>query len=129
MSENAEAVAVAVLGLGEMGSALATTLLDAGHRVEPVAGQSSTADRQRGACGHDARGRRRRGRGGDRQCQGRCGGDGAAGAAASSLRGRTVVDLTDGSSEQSRTTGQLATEHGADYLHGQIMTIAPPSTM
>ncbi|GGN85202.1 NAD(P)-binding domain-containing protein [Nocardia rhizosphaerihabitans] len=51
------------------------------------------------------------------------------GAAASSLRGRTVVDLTDGSSEQSRTTGQLATEHGADYLHGQIMTIAPPSTM
>lgn len=41
------------------------------------------------------------------------------------LAGRTVVDLTDGSSEQSRATGQLVSEHGGDYLHGQIMTIAP----
>ncbi|MEV0333200.1 NAD(P)-binding domain-containing protein [Nocardia sp. NPDC050717] len=45
--------------------------------------------------------------------------------AGSALAGRTVLNLTDGPSEQARATAQLVAELGADYLHGQIMTIAP----
>lgn len=128
MSENAEAVAVAVLGLGEMGSALATTLLDAGHPVtvwnrsqdkaQPLIDKGARAAATPEAAVGAAEVVIVNVKGGAVATE-------LLGAAASALRGRTVVDLTDGSSEQSRATGQLVTEHGGDYLHGQIMTIAP----
>ncbi|WP_280295173.1 NAD(P)-dependent oxidoreductase [Nocardia abscessus] len=126
--ENAEAVTVAVLGLGEMGSVLAAALLDAGH---PVTVWNRSQDK---ADSPAAKGARRAAtpeaavgaaevvivnvKGGAVATE-------LLRAAGSVLPGRAVVDLTDGSSEQSRATGQLVTDHGADYLHGQIMTIAP----
>lgn len=41
------------------------------------------------------------------------------------LAGRTVVNLTDGTSAEARAVGEWVTGHDAEYLHGQIMTIAP----
>ncbi|WP_194818806.1 NAD(P)-binding domain-containing protein [Nocardia sp. XZ_19_385] len=128
MSENAEKVAVAVLGLGEMGSALAGALLDAGYQVtvwnrskdkaEPLvakgAHQAATPEAAVGAAEVVIV-----------NVKGGAAATELLGTAGSVLPGRTVVDLTDGTSEQSRATGQLVTAHGADYLHGQIMTIAP----
>ncbi|WP_431958431.1 NAD(P)-dependent oxidoreductase [Nocardia lijiangensis] len=126
--ENAETVSVAVLGLGEMGSALTAVLLDAGYpvtvwnrsedKVDPLAAKGA----RRAATSAAAVGAA------DVVIVNVKGGAVAAEllrGAGPELPGRTVVDLTDGSSEQSRATGQLVTEHGADYLHGQIMTIAP----
>ncbi|NNH75423.1 NAD(P)-dependent oxidoreductase [Nocardia uniformis] len=126
--ENEEAVSIAVLGLGEMGAALAIALLDAGHSVTVWNRSAEKADALAGK--------------GARRAETPGAAVGAAdivivnvkggavamellGAAGASLAGRTVVDLTDGSTEQSRATGKLANELGADYLHGQIMTIAP----
>ncbi|MGW6425753.1 NAD(P)-dependent oxidoreductase [Nocardia sp. NPDC055053] len=126
MSENA--VAVAVLGLGEMGSALAMTLLDAGHPVtvwnrsqdkaQPLIGKGARAAETPEAAVGAAEVVIVNVKGGAVATE-------LLGAAGSVLPGRTVVDLTDGTSEQSRATGQVVSEHGADYLHGQIMTIAP----
>ncbi|MGY0499034.1 NAD(P)-dependent oxidoreductase [Nocardia sp. FBN12] len=126
--ENAQAKAVAVLGLGEMGSALATALLDGGHRVTVWNRSQDKA--------HPLVAKGARLAATPTEAVGTAevvivnvkGGAVAADllrASGPELTGRTVVDLTDGSSEQSRATGQLVTELGADYLHGQIMTIAP----
>jgi 3-hydroxyisobutyrate dehydrogenase-like beta-hydroxyacid dehydrogenase len=41
------------------------------------------------------------------------------------LSGRTVVNLTDGTSAEAKAVAEWATAEGAEYLHGQIMTIAP----
>ncbi|MBP2193332.1 NAD(P)-dependent oxidoreductase [Nocardia goodfellowii] len=126
--ENEQAVAVAVLGLGEMGSALAVALLDAGY---PVTVWNRSEDKVHQLVAKGARPAATpeaavaaaevvivNVKGGAVAAE-------VLRTAASALPGRTVVDLTDGSSEQSRATGQLVTTHGADYLHGQIMTIAP----
>ncbi|MEU0542120.1 NAD(P)-binding domain-containing protein [Nocardia sp. NPDC005978] len=127
-NRNSKSTTVAVLGLGEMGSALAAALVDAGY---PVTVWNRTPDK---ADALVARGALRA-----------VAPEGAAGAAevviinvkggaaarellrttGPALKGRTVIDLTDGSSDESRATGELASEHGAGYLHGQIMTIAP----
>ncbi|MFD3701538.1 NAD(P)-dependent oxidoreductase [Nocardia sp. NPDC058658] len=128
MSENAQTPAVAVLGLGEMGSALATALLDAGYRVtvwnrsedkaHPLVAKGAQPAATPVAAVASA----------DVVIVNVKGGAVAADllrASGSELAGRTVVDLTDGSAEQSTTTGHLVIEHGANYLHGQIMTIAP----
>ncbi|MFE3444464.1 NAD(P)-dependent oxidoreductase [Nocardia sp. NPDC059180] len=119
---------VAVLGLGEMGSALAAALLDAGHpvtvwnrsedKIHPLAvkgAQRATTPEAAVAAAEVV----------VINVKGGAVATDLLRAAEPALPGRTVIDLTDGTSEQSRTTGQLATEYGADYLHGQIMTIAP----
>ncbi|NEW37811.1 NAD(P)-dependent oxidoreductase [Nocardia cyriacigeorgica] len=126
--ENAEQVAVAVLGLGEMGSALAATLVDAGYPVTVWNRSQNKADplvakgARRAATPEAAIGAAEvviiNVKGGAVAAE-------LLRAAGSVLPGRTVIDLTDGSSEQSRATGQSAIERGANYLHGQIMTIAP----
>jgi 3-hydroxyisobutyrate dehydrogenase-like beta-hydroxyacid dehydrogenase len=41
------------------------------------------------------------------------------------LAGRAVVNLTDGTSAEARAVAEWATDQGSEYLHGQIMTIAP----
>ncbi|MER7394133.1 NAD(P)-binding domain-containing protein [Streptomyces sp. NPDC000151] len=120
--------AVTVIGLGLMGQALAATFLKAGHRTtvwnrsadkagklvadgavlaatpaEAVAASElvvvcvSTYD-----VVHDVIGSL---------------GDG--------LRGKVVVNLTSGSSDQARQTAEWARKHGAQYLDGAIM-ITPP---
>ncbi|MFC9660128.1 NAD(P)-dependent oxidoreductase [Nocardia sp. NPDC127606] len=126
--ESAQATAVAVLGLGEMGSALAAALLDGGFsvtvwnrshdRAHPLVAKgarlAATPTEAVGAA--------------DVVIVNVKGGAVAADllrAAGAELAGRSVVDLTDGTSEHATATGQLVHEHGADYLHGQIMTIAP----
>ncbi|WP_147130483.1 NAD(P)-binding domain-containing protein [Nocardia ninae] len=126
--ENAEAVSVAVLGLGEMGSALAAALMAAGHAVtvwnrseskaQPlvVKGARWAATPEAAVAAAEV------------VIVNVKGGAVAAEllrAAGAASAGRAVVDLTDGTSEESRATGQLVTEFGAEYLHGQIMTIAP----
>ncbi|MFJ2666733.1 NAD(P)-dependent oxidoreductase [Nocardia fluminea] len=126
--ENAQATTVAVLGLGEMGSALAAALLDGGY---PVTVWNRSEDRahplvakgaQLAATPTEAVGAT------DVVIVNVKGGTVAADLLRTSgarLAGRIVVDLTDGTSEQSTATAQLVREYGADYLHGQIMTIAP----
>ncbi|MEU9862919.1 NAD(P)-binding domain-containing protein [Streptomyces sp. NPDC047971] len=44
---------------------------------------------------------------------------------AASLRGRTLVNLTSGSPEQARAEAKWAAEHGIGYLDGGIMTTPP----
>lgn len=46
-------------------------------------------------------------------------------AAGDDLRGRVVVNLTDGTSGEVREVAAAVAERGGEYLHGQIMTIAP----
>ncbi|APE33165.1 hypothetical protein BOX37_03385 [Nocardia mangyaensis] len=119
---------IAVLGLGEMGSALAAAMLDAGHEItvwnrsvdkaEPlVSGGARLADSPEAAVR-------------DAQLVIVNVQDGAVAgkllaAAGTALAGRTVVNLTDGPSEQAAAAAELVTDLGGHYLHGQIMTIAP----
>ncbi|MGI5208324.1 hypothetical protein ACQEU6_43015 [Spirillospora sp. CA-108201] len=46
-------------------------------------------------------------------------------AAGDDLRGRVVVNLTDGTSSEVREVAAAVAERGGEYPHGQIMTIAP----
>ncbi|MET9952887.1 NAD(P)-binding domain-containing protein [Streptomyces sp. NPDC006339] len=45
--------------------------------------------------------------------------------AGDALPGRAVLNLTDGTSADARAVAEWVTAQGARYLHGQIMTIAP----
>jgi shikimate 5-dehydrogenase len=45
--------------------------------------------------------------------------------AATLLAGRAVVNLTDGTSASATAVARWVTARGAQYLHGQVMTIAP----
>ncbi|MFF2087901.1 NAD(P)-dependent oxidoreductase [Nocardia sp. NPDC058176] len=119
---------IAVLGLGEMGSALAAAMLAAGHEttvwnrsadkaVPLVAKGARLADSPESAVR-------------DAELVIVNVQDGAVAgkllaAAGTALAGRTVVNLTDGPSEQASAAAELVADLGADYLHGQIMTIAP----
>lgn len=120
--------AVAVIGLGEMGSALASTFLDGGHPTTVWNRTPARADAlvekgaQRVTSVRDAV---------------------AAGPlvvvsvkgnptarvlleqAGDVLAGRTVANLTDGTSAEARAVADWVMAREADYLHGQIMTIAP----
>ncbi|MGV9315510.1 NAD(P)-dependent oxidoreductase [Streptomyces sp. NPDC003691] len=118
--------AVSVLGLGMMGSALATAFLKAGHQVTVW---NRTAAKT-----------------GPLVAQGAEAAADAAGAVAASellvfvlttndnvrdlletvkgdLRGRTVANLTNGTPAQGRELAAWAAEHGARYLDGGIMAI------
>lgn len=121
-------MSVAVLGLGEMGTALATALLDAGYLVtvwnrsagktEPLVAKGAAAAATPDAAVRDAEVVIVNVKGGDVAAR-------LLGEVGAGLADRTVVNLTDGISEQATATARVAAEHGADYLHGQIMTIAP----
>ncbi|MCX5206467.1 NAD(P)-binding domain-containing protein [Streptomyces sp. NBC_00237] len=120
--------AVTVLGLGNMGSALAAALLDHGHEVtvwnrtpgkaQPLVDrgarlaatpQEATASNQLIiACvlDYDAL-------------------FGVLDPLADSLAGKTLVNLTSGSPEQGHEAAAWAVQHGVDYLDGGIMTTPP----
>ncbi|GAA1264947.1 hypothetical protein GCM10009609_30190 [Pseudonocardia aurantiaca] len=122
--------ALTVIGLGEMGSALAAAFLDGGH---PTTVWNRTP---RKAAALVAKGARQVSTVADAVAAGpllvvSVKGNTAvrevlepAGAA---LAGRAVLNLTDGTSAEARTTADWFTDRGAEYLHGQIMTIARPS--
>ncbi|WP_446222352.1 NAD(P)-dependent oxidoreductase [Nocardia sp. IBHARD005] len=128
MSGYENAPAVAVLGLGEMGSALAAVLVDGGH---PVTVWNRSEDKAHPLVAKGARWAATAAEAvgaAEVVIVNVAGGAVAAELLRTSgaeLAGRTVVDLTDGTSEQATATERLVREHGADYLHGQIMTIAP----
>ncbi|MDA3645366.1 NAD(P)-binding domain-containing protein [Saccharopolyspora indica] len=120
--------AVTVIGLGEMGSALAGAFLDGGH---PTTVWNRTAER---ADALVSRGAERAGTVRDAVLASRLvvvsvqGNDVARevlDAAGEALSGRVVVNLTDGPSAAAREVAEFAAARDAKYLHGQIMTIAP----
>ncbi|MDT0390324.1 NAD(P)-dependent oxidoreductase [Streptomyces dubilierae] len=120
--------AVTVLGLGQMGSALAAALLDRGHpttvwnrtpgKAGPLAERGARAaatPREAIAASplviacvldHEAL-------------------HTVVDPAADTLRGRTLVNLTSGSPEQAREAAAWAASREADYLDGAIMTTPP----
>ena len=115
---------VSLLGLGAMGHALASSLLDAGHRVTVWNRTPGRADRlvHRGAteattvneavtqarliavCLYDAASVQQ-----------------ALSPAAADLRGRAVVNLTSTTPDEARGLSAWAAEHGIGYLDGAIM--------
>ncbi|MEV0699101.1 NAD(P)-binding domain-containing protein [Saccharopolyspora sp. NPDC050389] len=120
--------AVSVIGLGEMGFALAGAFLAAGHRTAVWNRTSGKADdlvakgAQRAATVRDAVAASPlvvisvKGNSTARELLE---------PAADALAGRTVLNLTDGTSAEAKAVAEWATAAGAEYLHGQIMTIAP----
>jgi 3-hydroxyisobutyrate dehydrogenase-like beta-hydroxyacid dehydrogenase len=121
-------VSVSVLGLGAMGSALAQTFLRQGRRtvVWNRSGAKAEPLVQHGAhavatpaeaisaspvivvCVLDYSAAKE-----------------TLSAAADRLRGRTIVNLTNGRPQEARAFAQWAAEHGADYLDGGIMAVPP----
>ncbi|MFD7322441.1 NAD(P)-dependent oxidoreductase [Streptomyces sp. NPDC059875] len=119
---------VSVIGLGEMGSALAAAFLDGGH---PTTVWNRTPEK---ADALVAKGARRAESVRDAVAAGglvvvSVKGNAAAreilALAGDALSGQAVVNLTDGTSAEIREVAEWATGQGAEYLHGQIMTIAP----
>ncbi|GLW09117.1 6-phosphogluconate dehydrogenase [Microtetraspora sp. NBRC 13810] len=117
-----------VLGLGEIGAALAGAFLAGGHpvtvwnRTEEKAGPLVAAGARRAESVRDAVLAAPlvvvsvKGNDAAREILARAG---------DALAGRAVVNLTDGTSAEARDVADWAGEQGARYLHGQIMTIAP----
>ncbi|GCD35788.1 dehydrogenase [Streptomyces chrestomyceticus JCM 4735] len=119
---------VTVIGLGDMGAALAGAFLAQGHQVTVWNRTAAKAD------GLVARGAVRAGTVGDavtasplvivcvldygvvEEVLAPVGG---------ALAGRTVVNLTNGTPEQARRTAAWADEHGIGYLDGGIMAVPP----
>ncbi|MER5390914.1 NAD(P)-binding domain-containing protein [Saccharopolyspora sp. NPDC002686] len=119
---------VSVLGLGDMGSALASALLAAGHQVavwnrtaakaEPLVAKGATsagtaaeailASRLVVVCLLDY----------DSVSQ-------TLTPHTDVLAGRTLVNLTNGTPGQAREMAAWAADHGADYLDGGIMAVPP----
>ena len=120
-------MAVTVLGLGEMGSALAGAFLDGGQRTTVWNRSPGKADAlvAKGAVG--AVSAAEAVAAGDLVVVNVKGNDAARSilASAGSLAGRVVVNLTDGTSGEAREVASWVAERGAEYVHGQIMTIAP----
>jgi 3-hydroxyisobutyrate dehydrogenase-like beta-hydroxyacid dehydrogenase len=119
---------VTVLGLGEMGSAIARALVDGGHPttvwnrtasksaplVEAGASAASTAAEAVAAsplvvlCVLDYEAV-----------------DEVLGAVGGSIAGKALVNVTSGSPSRARATQEWASEHGADYLDGGVMGDPP----
>ncbi|GAA3924362.1 NAD(P)-dependent oxidoreductase [Actinomadura viridis] len=119
---------VTVIGLGEMGTALAGAFLEGGH---PTTVWNRTPER---ADALVAKGARRAATVRDAVAAGplvvvNVKGNAVARelleSAGDALAGRAVVNLTDGTSAEVREVARWAEGQGAEYLHGQIMTIAP----
>ncbi|MER7014696.1 NAD(P)-binding domain-containing protein [Saccharopolyspora sp. NPDC000359] len=119
---------VTVIGLGEMGSALAGAYLGAGHRTTVWNRTAARADAL------VARGAERAGTVREAvraspivvvSVQGNDVAREVLDTAGEELAGRVVVNLTDGPSASAREVAELVAARDAWYLHGQIMTIAP----
>ncbi|MCX4680279.1 NAD(P)-binding domain-containing protein [Streptomyces sp. NBC_01433] len=119
---------VTVIGLGEMGSALAGAFLAGGHRTtvwnrtpektDPVvAGGAVRTGTVRDAVAASPLV--------VVSVQGNAAAREVLETAGDVLAGRAVVNLTDGTSEEARAVAEWVEGQGARYLHGQIMTIAP----
>jgi 3-hydroxyisobutyrate dehydrogenase-like beta-hydroxyacid dehydrogenase len=120
--------AVTVLGLGEMGAAVAAAFLAGGHpttvwnRTPTRAAALITRGARRAATAREAVAASRlvvvsvKGNEVAREILE---------PAADVLAGRAVVNLTDGTSASAAAVADWVTARGAQYLHGQIMTIAP----
>ncbi|PRX49155.1 3-hydroxyisobutyrate dehydrogenase-like beta-hydroxyacid dehydrogenase [Prauserella shujinwangii] len=119
---------VTVLGLGEMGSALAGAFLAGGVRTTVWNRTPGKAGALAAKGAHHATTVDGAVAGADLVVV-NVKGDAAArevlAAAGESLSGRAVLNLTDGTSAEARETGEWVADRGATYLHGQIMTIAP----
>ncbi|GAA0970509.1 NAD(P)-binding domain-containing protein [Actinocorallia libanotica] len=119
---------VTVLGLGEMGSAIAVVLLAAGHPTTvwnrtPEKAEALVADgARRAATVRDAISASETVL---VNVKSAAAVDAILGEAKDVLAGRAVVNLTDGTSAEARETARFVAEAGARYLHGQIMTIVP----
>lgn len=119
---------VTVIGLGEMGSALAGAFLAGGHRttvwnrtpekVDPVvaAGAVRTGTVRDAVAASPLV---------VVSVQGNAAAREVLEAAGDVLAGRAVVNLTDGTSDEVRAVAEWVEGQGTRYLHGQIMTIAP----
>ncbi|AUS78968.1 NAD(P)-dependent oxidoreductase [Actinoalloteichus sp. AHMU CJ021] len=125
---NDEGVRVSVLGLGEMGRALAAALVDAGHHVtvwNRTPGRGATLA-ERGAVVVD--GAREAVTASDLVVVCLLGHDSVREVldpVAAQLGGRTVVNLTTTTPEQARESARWAAEHGIGYLDGGIMAVPP----
>lgn len=120
--------AVTVIGLGEMGFALAGAFLDGGH---PTTVWNRTPEKADPLVA----------KGADRSAtvrdavaasplvvvsvQGNATARAVLESSGDVLSGRSVLNLTDGTSEEARAVAEWVGDQGARYLHGQIMTIAP----
>lgn len=120
--------AVTMIGLGEMGFALASAFLDGGHRTTVWNRTPDKADAL------VARGAERAATVRDAVASGPLVVVSVKGNATArellessgdALSGRAVVNLTDGTSAETEAVADWAGRQGAEYLHGQIMTIAP----
>ncbi|MGW0391230.1 NAD(P)-dependent oxidoreductase [Streptomyces sp. NPDC003042] len=119
---------VTVIGLGEMGFALASAFLNGGHPTTVWNRSPGKADAlvangaERAATVRDAVAASAlvvvsvKGNATARELLESSG---------EALAGRAVVNLTDGTSAEARVLAEWAEQQGAEYLHGQIMTIAP----
>jgi 3-hydroxyisobutyrate dehydrogenase-like beta-hydroxyacid dehydrogenase len=120
-------VTVTVLGLGEMGSALAAAFLAGGQRTTVWNRTPGKADAlvAKGAVG--ASSAEEAVAGGDLVVVNVKGNEAARSilASAGSLAGRVVVNLSDGTSGEARELAAWVVARGGQYVHGQIMTIAP----
>lgn len=120
-------VTVTVLGLGEMGSALAAAFLAGGQRTTVWNRTPGKADAlvAKGAVG--ASSVEEAVAGGDLVMVNVKGNEAARSilASAGSLAGRVVVNLSDGTSGEARDLAAWVVARGGQYVHGQIMTIAP----
>ncbi|MFJ2738519.1 NAD(P)-dependent oxidoreductase [Streptomyces sp. NPDC087440] len=120
--------AVTVLGLGNMGSALAAALLDRGHEVTVW---NRTPDKAQPLVARGARlAATPQEASASNQLIIACVLDyealfGVLDPFAASLAGKTLVNLTSGSPEQGHEAAAWAEKHGVDYLDGGIMTTPP----
>ncbi|MGW1379421.1 NAD(P)-dependent oxidoreductase [Streptomyces sp. NPDC002446] len=120
--------AVTVIGLGEMGFALADAFLDGGH---PTTVWNRTPDK---ADSLVAKGAERSATARDAvaasplvvvSVKGNATARAVLESSGDALSGRSVLNLTDGTSAEARAVAEWVEDQGAQYLHGQIMTIAP----
>ncbi|MBK1786071.1 NAD(P)-dependent oxidoreductase [Prauserella cavernicola] len=125
---NVDTHPVTVLGLGEMGSALARAFLSGGHpvtvwnrtraRAEPlIAEGAGGAESVRDAVAASPLV--------VVNVQGNAVAKDVLEQAGDALAGRDVLNLTDGTSAEASAVAEWVAERGARYLHGQLMTIAP----
>ncbi|MER7515064.1 NAD(P)-binding domain-containing protein [Streptomyces sp. NPDC126499] len=119
---------VTVIGLGEMGFALADAFLTGGHPTTVYNRTPEKADPLVAKGAKPAATVRDAVAAGDLvivSVKGNTTARALLEQAGDALFGRSVLNLTDGTSAEARAVAAWATAQGARYLHGQIMTIAP----
>lgn len=121
-------IAVTVIGLGEMGSAVADAFLERGHRVTVWNRTPGKADALVAKGARNVETVRDAVLAGELvvvSVKGNASVLGLLDGAGDALGGRTVLNLTDGTSAEAAAVAERVRDGGAEHLHGQIMTIAP----